>query len=106
MTHIPLASRNQSDLGFLGTMRRAGQDPAAAWELASRLIVEATACTPEAVRDFLDGHQGRQFGFRILIELAHLRPLQAAIEEVVLLLSSKRVESHFGSTDGITIGPP
>lgn len=99
MTRTPIPPRETRDDGYLATMTRAGQDPTVAWEIASRLIHETTACNPEAVGDFLGSPLGRRFGFRVLIELARLRPLKVAIEDVILTLEAGRVTSdamHMG----------
>lgn len=63
-TANPLPTRNE-DYGFFGTMRLAGESPETAWDIASRLITEATDARdgygPEGVRDFLDSRSGRHF---------------------------------------------
>ncbi len=55
---IPL-TRNPTS-GFYGTVRHHA-DPDEAWAEAMRRLVEATAFSPEAVRDFLDSRRGRHF---------------------------------------------
>ena len=46
--------------GFDGTIsRQAGTD--GAWPLAMAAVANATGCTPDGVRDFLDSRHGRHF---------------------------------------------
>ena len=67
-TYTPLPTRNEA-WGFFGTMRSEGESPETAWDIASRLIAEATEAEqgygPEGVRDFLDSRDGRHFADQV-----------------------------------------
>lgn len=59
MTRTPTIPATQNEgWGFFGTM---GPYADAAWPLAMRAIADATECSLEAVRAFLDSRYGRHF---------------------------------------------
>ena len=64
--------------GFYGTI---GHHAAAdtAWPLAMAAIADATGCTPDEVRDFLDSRCGRHFADDVANALVDRLPLADAI---------------------------
>lgn len=55
----PIPTRNEA-WGFYGSISHHA-DPSLAWDKAFEAIAADTACSAEAVRDFLDSRQGRHF---------------------------------------------
>ena len=74
-------SENQG-WGFFGTIAHHA-DADAAWPLAITAIADATGCTPEEVRAFLDSRHGRHFADDAANALFERRPLPDAIAAAV-----------------------
>jgi len=64
--------------GFVGTITHHA-DADAAWPLAMTAIADATGCTPDEVRAFLDSRHGRHFADDVANALVEGRPLAEAI---------------------------
>ncbi len=64
--------------GFFGTLAH-HTDADAAWPLAMTAIADATGCTPDEVRAFLDSRHGRHFADDVANALVEGRPLAEAI---------------------------
>ncbi len=73
---------NNETWGYWGTIDRSGHatDTAAAWTIAYKTIANATTCSAEGVRDFLDSRHGRHLADHVINELFAGRPLREAIE--------------------------
>ena len=67
--------------GFHGTISHQA-DADAAWPLAMAAIANATGCTPDEVRAFLDSRHGRHFSDDVVNGLFEHRPLTDAIAAV------------------------
>lgn len=113
----PLATRNE-DYGFFGTMRLEGESPETAWDIASRLIADATDAHdgfgPEGVRDFLDSRSGRHFADMVADIIARrarqaratdgisLRDcIQEAITRHQLWTTDRQTEAEYGIPRGL-----
>ena len=117
-TYTPLPTRNEA-WGFFGTMQRAGESPETAWDIASRLIAEATEAHdgygPEGVRDFLDSRDGRHFA-DMVDSIIHSRARGLKVREGISLREciAEAIERHqnwmtsrkLEATDGIPRGMP
>ena len=68
--------------GFWGTIRHR-DDPAEAWPIAMRAVVEATGCSDQVVRNFLDSRHGRHFADDVANGLFKGLALPAAIAATV-----------------------
>ena len=66
------------DWGFYGTIRHHA-DSETAWPLAMAANAEATGCTQDEVRDFLDSRHGRHFADDVANSLVDRVPLAGAI---------------------------
>ena len=66
------------DWGFYGSIRHHA-DSGAAWPLAMAAVADATGCTHEEVRDFLDSRHGRHFADDVANSLVDGLPLAGAI---------------------------
>ena len=66
------------DWGFYRTIAHHA-DADTAWPLAMTAIAEATGCTPDEVRDFLDSRHGRHFADDVANSLVDHLPLVDAI---------------------------
>jgi len=75
-SNIP-PSENQA-WGFVGTIAH-HSDADAAWPLAMTTIADATGCTPDEVRAFLDSRHGRHFADDAANALVDGHPLAEAI---------------------------
>ena len=64
--------------GFYGALAHHA-DSDAAWPLAMTTIADATGCTPDEVRAFLDSRHGRHFADDVADALVDGHPLAAAI---------------------------
>ncbi len=64
--------------GFVGTIAHHA-DANAAWPLAMTAIADATGCTPDEVRAFLDSRHGRHFADDVANALVDGHPLAEAI---------------------------
>ena len=70
-------SENQA-WGFFGTIAQHA-DAEAAWPLAMSAVADATGCTPDEVRAFLDSRHGRHFADDVANALLELLPLADAV---------------------------
>jgi hypothetical protein len=70
-------SENQA-WGFFGTIVQHA-DAEAAWPLAMTTVADATGCTPDEVRAFLDSRHGRHFADDVANALLEHQPLADAI---------------------------
>jgi len=77
-TSAVLASKNQ-DRGFFGKIRHHAE-PHPAWALTMEAIVNATACSDEAARDFLDSRYRRHLADEVVNALVGRLKLPAAID--------------------------
>ncbi len=75
-SNIP-PSENQA-WGFVGTIAH-HSDADAAWPLAMTAVADATGCTPDEVRAFLDSRHGRHFADDVANGLVEDHPLAEAI---------------------------
>ena len=75
-SNIP-PSENQT-WGFFGTIAHHAEADAA-WPLAMTAIADATGCSPDEVRAFLDSRYGRHFADDVANALAEGHPLADAI---------------------------
>jgi hypothetical protein len=106
MTTTILPTRNE-DWGYWGTMSRSesiAADPAAAWEIASRRIAEATEAAPEGVRDFLDCRLGRHFADEVANGLCKGEAIEPAIKAAVTRWMGWRIDRRTEREDGIPHG--
>jgi hypothetical protein len=78
-----LTTENES-WGFFGTIGNHADAPTA-WALAFGAVAEATGCSPEGVRDFLDSRHGRHFGDDVANGLAAGGELMCAITAAIEL---------------------
>jgi hypothetical protein len=108
MTTTILPTRNE-DWGYWGTMSRSengAADPAAAWEIATRRIAEATEATPEGVRDFLDSRLGRHFADEVANGLCKGEAIEPAIDAAITRWMGWRIARRTEREDGIPRGLP
>lgn len=91
--------------GFWGTMRR-HVDPAEAWPLALTAIVNATGCSPDEVRAFLDSRHGRHFADEVTNGLVADRPLETSIDTAVTAWMGWTIGRRLSREEGIPQGLP
>ena len=96
---------NNEAWGFYGTIRHHA-DPAQAWPLAIRAIGEATGCTDEAVRDFLDSRHGRHFADDVANGVYDGLDLAAAIDAAVGRWVGWTIDGYIEVELGIPRGLP
>ncbi len=99
-----LRTRNPS-WGFYGTVRHHA-DPDEAWAEAMRRVVEVTAFSPEAVRDFLDSRRGRHFADEVNGFLFRGLDLDEAIEAAIERWMEWRTGRRRGHEDNTPAGTP
>jgi len=91
--------------GFTGTIRH-DADPEHAWPLAMRAVANATGCPDIAVRDFLDGVQGRHFADTVSNGIYHGLSLTAAIDAAVAQWMDWEIDRRTERDLGIPRGLP
>ena len=102
-TKIP-SSENQA-WGFHGTIsHHAGADTA--WPLALTAVANATGCTPDEVRAFLDSRHGRHFADDVVNGLFEHRPLTDAIAAATTKWMGWTIGRATSSETGIPQGLP
>lgn len=92
--------------GFFGTIANIADNPREAWEIASRLIADATCCNPEGVRSFLDSRMGRHFADEVHNAMSGGLDLRAAIRSAIDLHQSWRIDRKTEREYGIPVGLP
>ena len=99
---------NNEAWGFWGTIDRSehAADTAAAWTIASETIANATKCSPDGVRDFLDSRHGRHFADDVVNELFRGLPLREAIDAAIQRWMSWRIRRRMSRETGIPQGLP
>jgi hypothetical protein len=108
MTTVILSTQN-TDWGLWGTMSRSengAADPAAAREIASRKITEATEEASEGVRDFLDSRLGRHFADKVANGLWKGAALEPAMNAAIVRWMGWRIDRRTEREDGIPRGLP
>ncbi len=105
MTSTILSTRNEA-WGFFGTMQTGGRDPRQSWQIAFPLIVDATGCSPEGVRGFLDSRHGRHFADEVANQLATGLALGPAIEAAIARYQGWRIDRRTQREEGIPAGLP
>ena len=103
-TSAVLASKDQ-DRGFFGRIRHHAE-PHPAWTLAMEAIGNATACSDEAARDFLDSRYGRHLADEVANALVGRLELSAAIDSAVARWMRRRIDSRIQHELGILEGLP
>ena len=98
-TSAALASKNQ-DRSFFGRIRHHAE-PHPAWTLAMEAIGNATACSDEAARDFLDSRYGRHLADEVANALVGRLELSAAIDSAVARWMRRRIDSRIQHELGI-----
>src|SRR5215204_7664542 len=88
-TSAVLASKNQ-DRGFFGKIRHHAE-PHPAWALTMEAIVNATACSDEAARDFLDSRYRRHLADEVVNALVGRLKLPAANRQRVARWMRRRI---------------
>jgi hypothetical protein len=96
---------NNETWGFYGTIRHHA-DPAEAWPLAMRAIGEATGCTDEAVREFLDSRHGRHFADDVANGVFDGLEMEAAIDAAIDRWLGWTTDDYTESELGIPRGLP
>lgn len=97
-------SKNQS-WGFIGTLAHHA-DAEAAWPLAMTAIVDATGCSLDEVRAFLDSRHGRHFADDVVNALLEPRPLADAIAVATAKWMAWRIRRATAINTGIPKGLP
>ena len=99
-----IVSRNEGS-GFFGAVRaHAGPEEASA--LALRSIANATGCSDEAVRVFLDSRYGRHFADYVLSDLLSDQELAGGIDRAVERWMDRRIDGQIEEEVGIPQGLP
>jgi hypothetical protein len=99
-----IVSRNQG-FGFLGTIR-AHAEPNEAWSLATAAIANATGCSDEAVRAFLESRYGRHFADEVVDALLGGQELAAAIDRATERWMNRPIDAPIEEEVGIPQGLP
>ena len=102
-TSAVLASKNQ-DRGFFGRIRHHAE-PHPAWALAMEAIGNATACSDEAARDFLDSRYGRHLADEVVNALVGRLELPAAIDSAVARWMRRRTAASRTSSASPKVCP-
>jgi hypothetical protein len=105
MTESATLPSNNEAWGFYGTIRHHA-DPAEAWPIAMRAISQATGCSENGVREFLDSRQGRHFADDVSDNLFKGRPLQQAIAAAVERWMTWTIDRRTSRETGIPRGLP
>lgn len=110
----PLPTRNPMH-GFFRTIEIEGESAETAWDIASRLIADATRAddtfSPEGIRDFLDSRLGRHFADTVLDRIAAQAvtegaSLKTAIQEAIATWQGWRISRADQREHGIPAGLP
>ena len=91
--------------GFYGTIGHHG-DPEVAWPLAMNFIADATGCTNDEVRAFLDSRHGRHFADDVANGLTAGKIIVAAIEAATARWMGWRISIRTARDTGIPRGLP
>ena len=91
--------------GFYGTIGHHG-DPEVAWPLAMNFIADATSCTNDEVRAFLDSRHGRHFADDVANELTAGKIIADAIEAATARWMGWRISIRTARDTGIPRGLP
>ncbi len=102
-SNIP-PSENQA-WGFVGTIAHHA-DADAAWPLAMTAIADATGCTPDEVRAFLDSRHGRHFADDVANALFENLPLADAIATTTTKWMGWTIGHATARQTGIPLGLP
>jgi len=101
-TAIP-ASQNE-DWGFFGTIRHHAE-PRAAWALALQIVADATGCSLDEVRAFLDSRHGRHFADEVSARITEdAGQNEAAIRAATASWMAYRITRHNSKITGIPMG--
>lgn len=95
--------------GFYGTMDSQVERVDRAWDLAFTAILDATGCSPEGVRDFLDSRNGRHFADEVSNHLGAGESdanLKTAIRKAVTTHMNWKINSRTTHEHGIPTGLP
>lgn len=104
MTRTPTIPATQNEgWGFFGTM---GPYADAAWPLAIGAITDATDCSLEAVRAFLDSRYGRHFADEVRGGMHGGQGLQDAIDAATQRWNSWTIGRQVSKDYGIPRGMP
>jgi hypothetical protein len=103
-TPTPSMCKNQGS-GFIGTIR-AHAEPEEAWAIAMRSISDATGCSDQAVRSFLDSRYGRHFADEVAAVLSSGQELAAAIDHAIERWMDRRIDARIEEEVGIPQGLP
>ena len=98
------ASKNEA-WGFFGTIGHHAE-PRAAWNLAMTIVAEATGCSMDEVRAFLDSRHGRHFADDVLNELHAESNLQEAIHAATQRWMGWTIGRQTSKQHGIPKGLP
>jgi len=91
--------------GFFGTLaHHTAAD--AAWPLAMTTIADATGCTPDEVRAFLDSRHGRHFADDVANALFENLPIADAIAAATTKWMAWRIGPRTARDNGIPQGLP
>ena len=104
-TAATILPTNKEAWGFFGTIRH-DADPIEAWDLASMRIADATGCSAEGARDFLDSRHGRHFADEVANGLAVGDELGAAIARAIDRWMGWRIDRRTSRETGIPAGLP
>ena len=96
---------NNEGWGFFGTISQHA-DAEAAWREAFIRIAEATACSAESIRDFLDSRHGRHFADDVANGLAAGLDVAAATAAAVDRWQTWRIGRRTARDEGIPAGLP
>ena len=91
--------------GFYGTIGYHA-DADTAWPLAMAAIADATGCTPDEVRDFLDSRYGRHFADDLANALVDRLPLADAIANATTKWMGWTIGRRTSRETGIPHGLP
>ncbi len=102
-TPAMIVGRKQG-FGFFGTIR-AHAEPDEGWSLATAAIANATGCSDEAVRAFLESRYGRHFAREVVDVLLSGQELAAAIDRAIerwmIRRSDEQIEEEVGIPQGL-----
>ena len=101
-TAIP-ASQNEA-WGFFGTITH-HTEPRAAWALALTIVADATGCSLDEVRAFLDSRDGRHFADEVSAHMTRdVGQNEAAIRAATASWMAYRITRHNSKAMGIPAG--
>ena len=99
MANIP-PTENEA-WGFYGTMTQRDLDAVSAWSLAAAAIANATGCSLDETRAFLDSSDGRHFADDV-----PNGDLQTGIDAAIARWMDWRISPRHSRESGIPVGLP